>query len=423
MKTAKKKILQKQILLNGIGVLIFFFTIYALFQKDNFCVPFLGILFFQIVMTFFKARKIHWVCVHSARILLGLVFVFSGFVKGVDPLGTQYKIEDYFIAFGTDWAIPYALLLSYIMNLLEFSVGIFLIFNIRFKLTLRLLGAMMLFFTLTTLNDAINNPVPDCGCFGDAVKLSNWQTFYKNLVLDFLWLTLWFNQNRIKAYFSSGYQNLILLLVISAFLSMELYSVRHLPPVDFRDWKIGKNMIAKERLPVQYFLSYRNKQSGEVKEYLSPDYPYDDSVWVANWEYVDKRIVDPNVPLHEVMITDEAGEDITDLIINDTDTSLFIAMPSLDASSQKQFLQLSEDLAALRDKQVHLILLSADANEKLEELLKLADLTDIEYYYADDIALKAMVRSNPGFVLLQQGIVKGKWNARDFSTGKLLMKM
>ncbi len=417
MKSAKRKIFAKQIALNALGVLIFILSVVGVLYKEAFCPGFLLLLIFQMIMTYFRATKIHDFCLFSARMMLGLLFVFSGFVKGVDPVGTQYKMEDYFIAFGTDWALPYALLLSYLMNMLEFSVGVFLVFKIRFRRVLFVVGAMMLFFTLTTLNDAIYNPVPDCGCFGDAVKLSNWQTFYKNLVLDFLWLVLWFNRKRVKTSLSVKVQTIFAGLLMFIVLLLEQYNVRHLPWIDFRDWKIGKDMILRNPQPVRYYLTYKNKITGETKEYLSPDYPYNDSAWLAQWEYVDKRVEDPNVRLHDVMITDQNGDDITDMIINATDTTLFIAMPEINEQAAEVFRALVPEVRNVAGS-VRVVLLSADAEEKIEDLLQ-GDTSGIEYYYADDIALKAMVRSNPGFVLLRQGIVKGKWHYHDFSAGEV----
>ena len=133
-----------------------------------------------------------------SRLLVGCVFVFSGFVKGIDPLGTAYRIEDYFIAFGTQWAIPLALYLSVFLCTVEFSIGILLLLNVRIKEVAWLLLLMMLFFTCTTFYDALYNPVPDCGCFGDAIKLTNWQTFLKNIVLMVFVLTIFLNRKKIK---------------------------------------------------------------------------------------------------------------------------------------------------------------------------------------------------------------------------------
>ncbi len=418
MENRKSKLIQKNLFLNGVGLLLFASTLTLLFTQTGFRSWYLALLVAQIVMAYVRAKKVHVVCLHSARIILGLVFVFSGFVKGVDPVGTQYKIEDYFIAFGMDWAIPYALLLSFVLNMFEFLLGALLLFNIHIKKVLFLFGLMMLFFTNVTFSDALYSPVPDCGCFGDAIKLTNWQTFYKNLLLDALLIVVWRNYKRIDSLFSLTRQNILAVLFIVSFLGMENYSVNHLPFVDFRDWKLGKFMILKDQQPVKYYLTYKNKETGEEKEYLSPNYPYDDSLWVATWEYLDKRIEDPNVPLHEVMITDADGNNITDYVINDEDITLFIAMPSINEEAYESFIALKDEIKEVQKKGVLVCLLTSDSPQKVFDLLDTSKL-DIDYYYADDIALKAMVRSNPGFVLLEKGFVKGKWHSNDFKAKKV----
>ncbi len=208
-----------------------------------------------------------------SRILLGLLFIYSGFVKGVDPVGTEYRIVDYFIAFGTEWAIPLALPISIIMNTVEFVLGILLLLNIYIKITSWLVMLMMAFFTMITLNDAMYSPVPDCGCFGDALVISNWQTFYKNLVIDALLLIVFLSHNRVNRWFKLKIEWAILLVSIIGFIGFEVYNIRHLPVIDFRDWKVGNKMVNDNPLPIKYYLTYKNKGTGEEKEYLSPDYP------------------------------------------------------------------------------------------------------------------------------------------------------
>lgn len=139
-----------------------------------------------------------------SRWIVGAVFVFSGFVKGVDPLGTAYKLQDYFEAYGTEWANSLSLFLSIFLSSLEFAIGAALLINLLPKLTARILTIVMVFFTLLTFYDALYAPVPDCGCFGDAIKLTNWQTFYKNLVLMVFVITVLFDKdNQLKKFHSS----------------------------------------------------------------------------------------------------------------------------------------------------------------------------------------------------------------------------
>ena len=251
-----------------------------------------------------------------SRILIGLVFIFSGFVKGVDPLGFAYKLEDYFIAFNWSFFIPLALFFSILLVTVEFTTGVMVLFNLRIKVSSWLLVAMMVFFTGLTLNDAIYSPVPDCGCFGEAIKLTNWQTFYKNLVLLPLGVIVFVNRNKFKPLLGTGKQWLATGLVVAVFAGFSFFCYSHLPVVDFTEWKIGHKLYPENPKPVKYFLTYKNKLTGETKEYLSPNYPYSDSLWMAKWEFLSQRVEDPNVYYGKsLIITDTAGNNLTESIV------------------------------------------------------------------------------------------------------------
>ena len=148
----------------------------------------------------------------------------------------------------------------------------------------------MLFFTGTTLFDALYNLVPDCGCFGSAIKMSNWQTFYKNLVIDAVLIPLIMNNKHLENHFGKGLQFVIGLAFAAAFLGFEIYNYRHLPVIDFMNWKVGKQLNAEPAAASKVYVTYRNKVTGKTQEYLSPDYPWNDSVWMSEWEFVDQRL-------------------------------------------------------------------------------------------------------------------------------------
>ncbi|MCD4664949.1 MAG: DoxX family membrane protein, partial [Bacteroidales bacterium] len=165
-------------------LLIVLFTGYLISFFEDLNTFFLSLLISEIVLVFIYIRRFYGLQITLARIILGCVFIYSGLVKGIDPVGTEYRIVDYFIAFGMDWANPLALPLSVILNATEFILGVLLVFNINIKITSWLVISMMAVFTVVTINDAVYNPVPDCGCFGDALVITNWQTLYKNLIIN-----------------------------------------------------------------------------------------------------------------------------------------------------------------------------------------------------------------------------------------------
>ncbi|MBW6490107.1 MAG: DoxX family protein [Lentimicrobium sp.] len=349
-----------------------------------------------------------------SRIVVGVVFIFSGFVKGIDPLGMAYRLEDYFYAWGTEWMLPAALTLSIILSTAEFVLGVVVLFNLKPKVNAWLLLGMMLFFTGLTFIDAIYNPVPDCGCFGDAIKLTNWQTFYKNVVLmvPTLVLFIWRNKtkdqwNNFQAYGAAGVFALV-------FIWLSLHCYRHLPIIDFMDWKKGNKMFVENPLPVKYFLTYRNTTTGETQEYLSPNYPFSDSVWVLQWEFVSQRAEDPNTEKsHDLQILDFEGNDYTENFIRNPGYQFLLTAWSLEKADHKS-LKKMDDFARAAEADGHsFIALTSSLSEEIDSIKETMSLT-YEFYNADDITLKIMVRSNPGLILLENGVVLDKWHYNDF---------
>jgi len=394
-------------------IIAIIYTGYFISQYEDYSSLFLTILIAEIILVIFFCKRFSNAQITISRIILGLLFVYSGFVKGVDPLGTQYRIIDYFIAFDTDWAEFLALPLSIILNASEFILGVLLLFNVRMKITSWLVVLMMAIFTVVTINDALYSPVPDCGCFGDAIILSNWQTFYKNLVINALLLIVFLSRNRIASWFKVKIEWAILIVSVFGFVFFEIYNIRHLPVIDFRDWKVGNMMVNEKPLPLEYYLTYRNSNTGEEKEYTSPDYPYNDSVWLSQWEFVKQRVVDPNPRIHDLRIEDETGNDYTAQFIENPDYQLLFVLYDISGSKSKQNDLIRDFSAKCNDQGISFIAITSSLPEEVRKY-KMENNFDIEFYYADDITLMAMVRSNPGLVLLKDGVVLDKWHINDF---------
>ena len=194
------------------------------------------------------------------RVLVGALFIFSSFTKGVDPLGTKYKMLDYFIAYNIEWLNGLALALSIILIMAEFVVGICLMLNLLPRTHPLGASLLMTFFTITTFFDALYNLVPDCGCFGTAIKMSNWQTFFKNLIILAVLIPLIFNNKTLinKRVTVLG-QTLFTFIFIGAFVGFEVYNVRHLPVIDFMEWKVGRDIKpAEDAEPADIYLTFKN---------------------------------------------------------------------------------------------------------------------------------------------------------------------
>lgn len=348
------------------------------------------------------------------RILVGLVFVFSGFVKGVDPMGTVFRMQDYFIAFGITWAGKFALPLTIFLITLEFVIGFSLIFNLWIKKTSKALLPLMIFFTILTFFDATFNIVPDCGCFGDALKLTNIQTFLKNIALMIFVIPIFMQRKKFRNLISVRAQVLILFLVSLAFAEVSVYAYRHLPLIDFMGWKVGNQINKVNTENVKFYVTYKNKKTGEEKEYLTPNYPWNDSVWMSQWAFKSQRADNPNRGLALTLrIEDEKGVDNTSTILNNPDLQFLFVSYDLSASNVKAFHRILPFYKKAINDGYSFVCLTSSTVPELKKF-RIQNGTAFDYFLADDVVLKTMIRSNPGLILIKGGKVLAKWHYHDF---------
>ena len=351
------------------------------------------------------------------RVLVGALFVFSSFTKGVDPLGTKYKMLDYFIAYDIQWLNELALPLAIIMIMAEFIVGICLMLNLLPRLATLGASLLMLFFTITTFFDAIYNLVPDCGCFGTAIKMSNWQTFFKNLIIISILIPLIFNNKTLvnKRVTILG-QTLFTIIFMGMFIGFEIYNVRHLPVIDFMEWKVGKDMKpAETEEPAEIYLTFKNIETGEEQEYLSPNYPWNDSIWMSQWEFVSQRQEGGNQSLG-FSILNEDGDDYTDVLYDTEKLFVFVA-PYLDEITEKDIKECQRIYDFANENGFNYLWVTSVNPEYVHELQENYYMFD-EVYYGDELELKTMVRSNTGLMLMDNGVILDKWSKIDFPCEK-----
>lgn len=357
------------------------------------------------------------------RIITGFVFIFSSFVKGVDPLGTDYRVIDYLESYGWLSLVDYSFLISVFLISVEFLLGIAMIFKLKPKLASLGVLLIMIIFTIITYFDAMYELVPDCGCFGDAIKLTNWETFYKNIVLLIFAFIIYFNKKRIKNRLPQITQLIVLVVFVGLFDWFIYYNYSHLPVVDFRAWKVGNDMKSAGKETVKNYLIYQNKETGEIKEYLSPNYPWNDSVWMSQWEFVNQRIDDSQLVLkHGLVIEDEFGNNYTEEIVENQGYQLLMALYDIttaDEDGMKKVASLSQEIAVT---DISFAVVTSSTPEDIEPY---RDNYNMEYdiYFGDDVELKAMIRSNPGIVLLKNGVVLKKWHHNDFPDKSEVIKL
>lgn len=352
---------------------------------------------------------------NACRFLLAAVFIFSGFVKAVDPLGTQYKIQDYLEVFGWVASVPAFLpfLASVLQAMVEFCLGVYLLFGIRRRMTTLFVVLIMGVMTPLTLWLALSNPISDCGCFGDAVTLTNWETFGKNVLLLIAAVSVFKWGNRITPLVTKRFDWLVAMYTFLYISGMTLYCYRELPVFDFRPYHIGADIrkgmeIPEGEKPTVYETRFILQKDGVEKEFTLENYP--DSTWtfVDSKTMVKEQGYEP--PIHDFsIIRQEDGEDITDEVLDDDNYTFLLVAHQLSQADDSTIDLINElyDYSVEHGYQFYCLTSSPDSD--IEDW---QERTGAEYPFClmDDITLKTMIRSNPGLMLLKNGVVINKWS-------------
>lgn len=355
------------------------------------------------------------VWVNICRFVLAVVFIFSGFVKAIDPLGFFYKIQDYLTAFGLiSWFPGYwPLLFAVLLAAVEFCTGMYLFLGIRRRISSSLALLLMLVMTPLTLYLAIANPVSDCGCFGDAIVLTNWQTFGKNVVLLIAAVTVVWKWREVVRFISLKLEWILSLYTILFVFALAFYCLRNLPLFDFRPYKIGTNIKAGMEIPEGAKLSvletmFVMEKDGKRQEFTLDNYP--DSTWtlVETRTVVKEKGYEP--PIHDFsMLSIDSGTDITDSVLTDPGYTFLLVVHRVEEADDSYIDLINE----IYDYSVeHGYGFYALTSSLEEEIALWCDRTGAEYPFCqmDDITLKTIIRSNPGLLLLKGGTILNKWS-------------
>lgn len=349
------------------------------------------------------------------RFFLSAVFIFSGFVKAVDPLGVQYKIQDYLAAFGILSWFPsfFPLFTGIVLSAIEFSIGVFLFFGVRRTVSSTLALIFMAFMTPLTLYLAFSNPVEDCGCFGDAWKLTNWETFLKNAVLLIAAIVVFRERKSLIRFITFKMEWLVSLYTILFVFALSFYCLNHLPVLDFRPYKIGRNILQGMTVPDGAQPSiYENifilEKDGVKKEFTLENYP--DSTWT----FVDARSIlkkkgyEP--PIRDFsMIESATGNDITEDVLTDMNYTFLLIAHRIEIADDSNIDLINEIYDYSIEHGYKFYCLTSSSDEQIEQW---RDKTGAEYPFcrADDITLRTMIRSNPGLMLIKNGVILNKWS-------------
>ena len=362
--------------------------------------------------------------VNACRFLLGATFVFSGFVKAIDPIGTQYKLQDYISAVGMGGIVPdiVTLLASVALSALEFSLGVFVLFAIRRHLVSKILVAFMAVMTLITVWIALFNPVKDCGCFGEALRLTNVQTLLKNIVLLAASVVVAWRPLRMYRFLSRSTQWIAINYTILFVLLLSAHCLYHLPLIDFRPYHIGMNIKKGMEIPAgapqpEFETTFILQKNGVKKEFTLDNYPD------SSWQFVDSKTVQTKEgyvpPIHDFSIQKADGDDITDSVLTAKGYIFLLVSPHLEQADDSNFGDIDLLYEYCHERKIPFYCLTASTKKDIDHW---ADITGAEYpfCFTDETTLKTIIRSNPGLLLLKDGTIIRKWSHNDLPSSSSL---
>lgn len=362
--------------------------------------------------------------VNACRFLLGATFVFSGFVKAIDPIGTQYKLQDYISAVGMGGIVPdiVTLLASVALSTLEFSLGVFVLFAIRRHLVSNILVAFMAVMTLITVWIALFNPVKDCGCFGEALRLTNVQTLLKNIVLLAASVVVAWRPLRMYRFLSRSTQWIAINYTILFVLLLSAHCLYHLPLIDFRPYHIGMNIKKGMEIPAgapqpEFETTFILQKNGVKKEFTLDNYPD------SSWQFVDSKTVQTKEgyvpPIHDFSIQKADGDDITDSVLTAKGYIFLLVSPHLEQADDSNFGDIDLLYEYCQERKIPFYCLTASTKKDIDHW---ADITGAEYpfCFTDETTLKTIIRSNPGLLLLKDGTIIRKWSHNDLPSSSSL---
>lgn len=360
-------------------------------------------------------QKLRITAVNVCRFVLAATFIFSGYVKAIDPLGTLYKLKDYAAAMSLNGLLPDWVLVGVAIALgaLEFALGVFMLFAVRRHVVSRITLAFMTAMTVLTLWIFVADPVKDCGCFGDALKLTNGETLLKNIVLIACAALVAWRPADMARFISRSNQWIVRYYTVAYIVITSVYCLYTLPIFDFRPYHVGMNIKQGMEIPEgaeqpEFESTFLLRKNGETREFTLDNYPD------STWEYVDTRTVQTKKgyepPIHDFALTTyDTGEDITEQVLTKKGYTFLLVSPRLAVADDSNFGDIDQIYEYAEENGADFYCVTASANDEIE---RWRDLTGAEYHFcnADETTLKTMIRSNPGLMLLKDGTIIGKWS-------------
>lgn len=363
--------------------------------------------------------------VNLCRIIVALTFIFSGFVKAIDPIGLQYKLQDYLGAIGISGFLPdwMLLIMAVLLAAVEFCMGIFLLFAIQRRLISKLIVVFMSIMTLITVWLVVANPVKDCGCFGDALHLTNTETLVKNIILLGCSIVIMQRPLAMFRFISESNQWIVINYTIVFIFVCSGLSLYYLPLFDFRPYRIGTNIprgmeIPKDAEQPLFETTFIMEKGGQRKEFTLNDYPD------STWKFIDSKTVQVKEgyipPIHDFSIADrKTGKDLTDSVLRHKGYTFLLIAPYLERADDSNFGDIDQLYEYAQTYNIPFYCLTASTAKAIQ---RWRDITGAEYPFCitDETTLKTIVRSNPGLLLLKDGTIINKWSHNQLPNGAKL---
>jgi uncharacterized membrane protein YphA (DoxX/SURF4 family) len=351
-----------------------------------------------------------------SRFFVGGLFIFSGLIKLNDPMGTKIKLEEYFEVFSQDFSsvfhyfIPWALEIGLFLVVLEIVLGVAVLLYYRMNVMATVLLLLMVFFTFLTFYSAYFNKVTDCGCFGDAIKLTPWESFYKDVILMVFVLHLFWYRKTYQSVLRTLEGHTVIALVTLVSFALGIYAIRHLPFIDFRAYKIGNNIpqqMQPQEVPVIEYVFSKDGREIRSQKFLAE---------ADGYTYVNSHVLneDKTVPkITDFAVSSREGEDVTQRTFEGA--KLLITIYDVNHASVSNISKIRELIKSLEGS-VDVMMLTASSDQEFEAFRHEHQLA-APFYFCDATVLKTIVRSNPGITLWVNGTVKGMWHHNDTPDG------
>ena len=355
------------------------------------------------------------------RIVLGVLFIFSGIVKANDPLGLTYKMDEFFEVWNMNFMTHYTLALSIGMIAFEIIAGVAMIVGNAFKTYVTLLLFLNIFYTFLTYYALTSGKIKECGCFGDCIKISNTATFYKDVVLLAVTLFLYIFRFRVFPIFNKSAYNFYIVLASAIFaFGSQWWTLHHLPYHDCLPYKAGNNLLEKMKpaanaTPAVYSSTFVYEKNGIKKEFTAENYPWQDT----SWTHVETKTVlvkeatgEPEI--HDFILTDSSGADVTDTVLGAKGYTFLWFLREPEKAKTDNMDKLHAIIAKCHAQGIPFYTLCSAGRDLCQTYQEAENMKDVPFLILDGTASKTAIRTNPGLMLMHDGIVVKKWSYMDY---------